>query len=143
MEIVFITAYRVSQVSMPQHGDGTTYHQEHMMLSKKGHPSPNPRAQLIANMIQFIQSHQSKGWEILLMIDANEAVDNSSQGIASVMCACALYNIMQDTHPEIELLVTYNRGTKTICWKKIRDNQRSIDSALYIYLRQTTIFFSN
>jgi len=114
MEIVFITTYRVSQVSMPQHSDCTTYHQEHMMLSKKGHPSPNPRAQFIADMIQFIQSHQSKGREILLMIDANEAVGDSSQGIDSVMCACALYNIMQATHPEIELPVTYNRGTKTI-----------------------------
>ena len=114
MEIVFIIAYRVSEVSMPQHGNGITYHQEHMMLSKKDHPSPNPRAQFIADMIQFIQSHQSKGWEILLMINANEAVGDSSQGIASVMCACALYNIMQATHPEIELPVTYNRSTKTI-----------------------------
>ena len=49
------------------------------------------------------------------MIDANENVGDSSQGIASVrMCASALYKIMQATHPESELPVTYNRGLKTV-----------------------------
>ena len=66
---------------MPQeHVDGTTYHQEHMMLSKKGYISPTTREP--SSLQIFIQSHQSKGCEIILMIDANEAVDDSSQGIA-------------------------------------------------------------
>ena len=47
------------------------------------------------------------------MIDANKEVDDSSQGIALVMCECALYNItMHATHPDSELVpVTYDRGT--------------------------------
>ena len=73
-ELLVITAYRVSQVSMPQHGEGTTYHQEHMIMSKAGNINPNPRKQFILDMIKFIQDHQGRGREILLMLDANEEV---------------------------------------------------------------------
>ena len=52
--ITIITAYRVSQVSMPQHGDGTTYHQQHMLMSKQGIKSPNPRGQFVTDIIIFI-----------------------------------------------------------------------------------------
>ena len=73
-ELLVSTAYRVSQVSMPQHGEGTTYHQEHMIMSKTGNTNPNPRKQFILDMIKFIQDHQGRGREILLMLDANEEV---------------------------------------------------------------------
>ena len=73
-ELLVLTAYRVSQVSMPQHGEGTTYHQEHMITSKTGNTNPNPRKHFILDMIKFIQDHQGRGREILLMLDANEEV---------------------------------------------------------------------
>jgi len=53
---VSIIAYRVSQASMPQHGEGISYHQQHMVMSKKGMQNPNPRTQHVKDIIQFIQA---------------------------------------------------------------------------------------
>ena len=41
---------------MPQHGEGISYHQQHMVMSKKGMQNPNPRTQHVKDIIQFIQA---------------------------------------------------------------------------------------
>jgi len=48
------------------------------------------------------------------MLDANEAVGDSAHGITSVMSECALLDIRHAIHPDIEVPVTYDRGSKTI-----------------------------
>ena len=113
-ELLVITAYRVSQVSMPQHGEGTTYHQEHMIMSKTGNINPNPRKQFILDMIKFIQDHQGRGREILLVLDANKEVGKKSQGITALVQECSLYDILATSHPDQQTPVTFDRGSKTI-----------------------------
>jgi Reverse transcriptase (RNA-dependent DNA polymerase) len=112
--ITIITAYRVSQKSMPQRGEGTAFHQEYMMLSKAGHKKPDPRGQFITDLTNFITSHQAKGREILLMLDANEALGDTAKGLASILLECSLYNLMTVKHPNLIPPATYARGSKTI-----------------------------
>jgi len=113
-ELLVITAYRVSQVSMPQHGEGTTYHQEHMIMSKTENTNSNPRKQFILDMIKFIQDHQGRGREILLVLNANKEVGKKSQGITALVQECSLYDILATSHPDQQTPVTFNRGSKTI-----------------------------
>ena len=112
--ITIITAYRVSQVSMPQHGDGSTYHQQHMLMSRQGIKSPNPRGQFVPDIIIFINEQQRKDREIILMMDANEEIGINSKGIATLLSECSLTDLLQHRHPTLQIPVTYNRGTKTI-----------------------------
>ena len=113
-ELLVIAAYRVSCVSMPQHGEGTTYHQKHMNMSKTGNINPNPRKQFTLDMIMFIQDHQGRGREILLILDANEEVGKKSQCITALVQECPLYDILATSHPEKQMPVTFDRGSKTI-----------------------------
>ena len=85
VSITAITAYRISQASMPHHGEGTSYHQKHMAMSKKGLQNPNPRTQFVRDIIQFIQALQQDNKEILLMLDANEEIGSSSSGISMIL----------------------------------------------------------
>ena len=113
-ELLVITVYRVSQVSMPQLWEGTTYHQEHMIMSKTGYINPNPRKQFILDMIKFIQDHQGREREILLMLNANEEVGKKSQGIMALVQECLLNDILATYHPDKQKPVTFDRGSKTI-----------------------------
>ena len=114
IEILVITACRVSQASMPQHGDRTSYHQEYMIMSRNGETSPNPRRQFIIDIITFIQTHQHHGKEILLMIDTIEELGKKSQEIVSILQECSLYNLLAELHPNLHPPVIYDRGSSTI-----------------------------
>jgi hypothetical protein len=47
--------------------------------------APNPRKQFITDLIVFINQKQSQNHEIILNLDANEALGEESQGIAKLM----------------------------------------------------------
>ena len=66
-------------------------------------------------MNKFIQDHQDRGREMLLMLDANEEIGTKSQGITALVQECSLvYNILSIAHPDSQTPITFDRGSKTI-----------------------------
>jgi len=103
---------------MPQHGEGTSYPQQHTVMSKQGIKHPNPRGQ---NIIQFIKDQNTKGQENFLMLDANEEIGKTTQGITAILSECSLTDLLRYKHPRLLSPVTYNRGSKKkiICWASL------------------------
>ena len=83
-------------------------------MSTQGCINPNPFRQYILDIIKFVQDSHLKGYEILLMMDANEELGQSSQGTEAILSECGLSNLLKGLHPEEEEPVTYDRGSKTI-----------------------------
>jgi hypothetical protein len=55
------------------------------MKDRQSKTAPNPRKQFIKDLITFIDQKQSLKHEIILNLDANEALGEESQGIAKLM----------------------------------------------------------
>ena len=69
--VIFITAYRVPQDSIPP-GDINAYMQQHNALIKLGHINPHPKQQFLIDLKAFIKECKLRGEEIVLTLDANE-----------------------------------------------------------------------
>ena len=77
-----ITAYRVSQdkyFSSSHKHDSTAHRQQLLALLQRGIKDPDPRAQMLTDLQAFIEKKQRDGFEIILMIDANDAPTQKSQ----------------------------------------------------------------
>ena len=70
--------------------------------------------QFVTDIIIFINQHQRKDREIILMMDANEEIGINSKGIVTLLSECSLTDLLQHRHPTLQTPVTYNRGTKSI-----------------------------
>ena len=70
--------------------------------------------QFVTDINIFINQHQRKDREIILMMDANEEIGINSKGIATLLSECSLTDLLQHRHPTLQTPVTYNRGTKSI-----------------------------
>jgi hypothetical protein len=66
------------------------------------------------DLIAFINQKQSLNHEIILNLDANEALGEESQGIAKLMHECNLVDLhnIPGMEPEQRLQDTYQRGNK-------------------------------
>ncbi len=84
------------------------------MKDRQSKTAPNPRKQFIKDLITFIDQKQSLKHEIILNLDANEALGEESQGIAKLMWECNLIDLhdIPKMEPEQQLQDTYQRGKK-------------------------------
>jgi hypothetical protein len=84
------------------------------MKERQSKTAPNPRKQFIKDLIAFINQKQSLNHEIILNLDANEALGEESQGIAKLMRECNLVDLhnIPGMEPEQQLQDTYQRGNK-------------------------------
>jgi hypothetical protein len=66
------------------------------------------------DLIAFINQKESLNHEIILNLDANEALGEESQGIAKLMRECNLIHLhnIPGMEPEQQLQDTYQRGNK-------------------------------
>ena len=72
-KLLIITLYRVgANISIKRDGPKTVHHQEWNLLRNKGVEDPNPRDQVIEDLISFIKVNQEQEYEIILAADANE-----------------------------------------------------------------------
>ena len=104
-----ITAYRVSQTSLPQ-GDDTAYHQQFRTLRRMGHENPNPRKQFIHDLIDLVQNLKQTG-EVIVMMDSNAPIQEKYMML--LLSQTGLYNTMEYVHNEPPPR-TYLRGRNTI-----------------------------
>jgi hypothetical protein len=84
------------------------------MKDRQSKTDPNPRKPFITDLTVFINQKQSQNHEIILNLDANEALGEESQGIAKLMRECNLAELhdIPEMEPEQQLQDTYQRGDK-------------------------------
>jgi hypothetical protein len=75
---------------------------------------PESSETVITDLIAFINQKWSQNHEIILNLDANEALGEESQGIAKLMRECNLVDLhdIPEMEPEQQLQDTYRRGDK-------------------------------
>jgi hypothetical protein len=81
-------------------------------FATKGMKNPNPREQVIEDLISFIKANQEQEYEIILAADANENMRALSrrQGFGKMMQNCQL----KDLHAQLPLTETHIEGSKPI-----------------------------
>jgi hypothetical protein len=104
-----LTAYR-SPRQQAKGGFGF-YDQQYALLIASGIKKPNVRKQFVLDIIQFIQNLQSDGHDIILSLDANEAVTDISekQGIDLILKSCHLADLHTLGHSQPP--ATYKYGS--------------------------------
>jgi hypothetical protein len=82
------------------------------MQDHQSKQSRNPHQQFIKDLITYVKNKQSLNHDIILSLDANEALGKDSIGVAKLMRDSGLYDLMdiprQD--PDNQLKDTYRRG---------------------------------
>jgi hypothetical protein len=83
------------------------------MKDRQSKTDPNPRKQFITDLIDFINQKQLQNHEIILNLDANEALGEESQGIAKLMRECNLVDLhdIPEMEPEQQLQDTSDEET--------------------------------
>ena len=69
--ILVVTAYRVSQESSDEPGPWTAYTQQHIAMREAGIVNPNPRKQVLKDILKLIDEKRTEGFRPLVMMDAN------------------------------------------------------------------------
>jgi hypothetical protein len=111
-KITIITGYRCVRNTS---GDSSAWTlQSIFMKDQQSKTDPNPWKQFITDLIVFINQKQSQNHEIILNLDANEALGEESQGIAKLMRECNLVDLhdIPEMEPEQQLQDTYRQGDK-------------------------------
>ena len=108
-----ITAYRVGQKkgSKPESADSITAHwQQVQAMTKAGQTEPDPRNQVLTDLSRFMDESRSEGYEIILGIDANEAMEAKDSGIMKF----AEKNGLHDIHEAVvrDLPLTTRIGSR-------------------------------
>jgi hypothetical protein len=98
-KITIITGYHCVRNTS---GDSSAWTlQSIFMKDQQSKTDPNSRKQFITDLIVFINQKLSQNHEIILNLDANEALGEESQGIAKLMQECNLVDLHDI--PEMEL----------------------------------------
>jgi hypothetical protein len=111
-KIMIITGYHCARNTS---GDSSAWTQQIIfMKDRQSKTAMNPRKQFLKDLTNFINQKQSQKHEIILNLDANEALGEESQGIAKLMRECNLVDLhnISEMEPEQQLQDTYQRGTK-------------------------------
>jgi hypothetical protein len=112
VEITIITAYRVGKTSINLENNNA-YVQQWKELKFRGVNKPDPRKKTLEDLKKFIKKEIEKQKEIILMIDANESVENRTEEMNRLIYECELIDphLMSQPFAEIE---TYARGKTKI-----------------------------
>jgi hypothetical protein len=115
--LTVITAYRPCKQSNSNNNksSSTTYRQQTIMLTEEGFLNPDPRKVFIDDIILMIQRHHNDDNNYtILMLDANENINDSEGGIAKLLQDTNLIDVFSNIGTEECNRPTYVRGTKKI-----------------------------
>ena len=110
-KLIVITAYRVSQLSATGAGPETSVMQQWRRLRAQGIENPNPRQQMLDDLLTFAKTHEGAGNEVIIMMDANARIDDPD--IDKFMDELNMYDLMADYLPDTQP-PTYQRGQHKI-----------------------------
>ena len=113
--IQIISAYRVSQTSMP--GPTTAYTQQYKMLQDMDHSDPHPKNQFIIDLTHHLGKAKTNKEEIILALDANEeilqdGVPGPTHSITTLKDSANLTDVFSFQHDNVG--DTSRRSTKKI-----------------------------
>ena len=111
-----LTAYR--PCPSPHHSlaqSNSTYAQQYFMIQDTGESSPDPRAQFITDLTQYIQSWKLTPQDkVILMLDANERLGGEKEGITRLLADTGLTDIFSLNKASTCTIATHNKGTHRI-----------------------------
>ena len=151
IQITCISAYRVCNgASEAAITSRTVRAQQEWMYADRGLSSVNLREQFVIDLITLIRDFQTRGHEIVLIMDVNEACGHRS-AVDRLLCACQLSDVHakcgNDPPPAT---IIEARKKLTLYWRRLdwlqRDNDRcdmkqKLPKKLLLY-RLQYIFFS-
>ena len=117
MQVVIITAYRLSQTSQP-YGYKTAFNQQYRTMRKQGIRHPKPKSKFGEDLLHQIQEWKKKG-EVILMIDANADLNDNEW--ATFIAKVELFDVMTSKHG-YHSPNTYVRGNRTIDYILVSQN---------------------
>ena len=69
--VVVITAYRVCHTKSDNPGPFTAFQQQYTLMRQAGIADPNPRKQILTDLVRLIQQQRMEGYRPIVMMDAN------------------------------------------------------------------------
>jgi hypothetical protein len=106
---VIVTAYK----PLKTQGPSTAWTQQWTLL-RETNKNPDPIKSFCEDLATELKKWTGKGYEIILMIDANEEVGLRPGGLNSVISSVGLCDLLDDRHKATSYPNTYARGTKRI-----------------------------
>ena len=105
--ISIITAYRVCKTKVNLETN-TAYAQQWKELTAKSSKKVNPREKTLTDLKKYVKKEIEKKREVVLMMDANESLENRSDEMSALIQECGLVDshLLDDPYSEVE---TYSR----------------------------------
>lgn len=112
--LYLITAYRVCNQSSAHIGPETAYRQQELLLALEGIVNPDPRKQFITDLTKCVKEWQSPVDDVLISMDANEQLGDSTKGLTYLMRECQLIDIFHHHHGVYPDFETFDLGSKRL-----------------------------
>ena len=113
-KVTIISAYRVTQNRIENCGPFTAFTQQWHLLRMKGISSPDPREQFFVDLGIRLSSLRQQQSEIILMLDANDTLQNPNSRFTRWVREQKLVDIHVRKHGTDDEPPTYARGSKRI-----------------------------
>jgi hypothetical protein len=114
--ITIITAYRPCKqnININKPTSSTTYRQQVIMLTEEGIINPDPRKIFMDDIINVINEHSHNDNYIILMLDANENVNDTESGLDNLLQQTKLLDTFSYIGNDECNVPTFARGSKKI-----------------------------
>lgn len=114
IRVTIYSVYQVVDSRSASQGQNTVASQQQALMTEANDPATDPRQAFCRDLRFSIQTLQSKGHDIILVGDFNEALGTEPGGITEVAAECNLVDIMSAMHPDLQQPVTYMHGRKRL-----------------------------
>jgi hypothetical protein len=110
-----ISAYRVCESKPSEDKSLSTYNQQYTALLAKGHKTPDPRQQVIEDLIVEINLLLKNNNDYLMIgMDANADIHSDKKGLQKLCRECELIDMYTTIHDEDDVFPTHTNGSKRI-----------------------------
>jgi hypothetical protein len=99
--------------TMQNMGPTTTWTQQWLLLREK-YKDPDPIKIFDQDLSNTLKAWKQKGYEILLMIDANKDIGTRPGGMSQVIYQAGLLDLLASKHQADKMPNTYARGSRRI-----------------------------
>ena len=113
--IIVINLYRVCHEKGDNPGPYTAYTQQYTAMRAEGQPDPNPRRQVLQDVMKLIQQKRGEGYRPIVMMDANgdyNNLRNPDRDLAAFVRDSHLVDHYHKKYPE--QIRTYMYGSKRL-----------------------------
>lgn len=113
-KIAIITAYRTCKQDILNVGVKTAYHQQYTMLNPDSTTNLDPRQIFIDDLSAVIIKYREEKISTILLIDANEQIGDTTNGISKLCLSCNLLDPISQMHGNNPKMNSCIQGSKQI-----------------------------